>query len=170
MVAFQWYVTTWFRRHIHARWVELLFIYFFSCWHTPVEDHMMLLCCFVIFCTWFLGENPNLELNGVFVQYGSSKKRTWVRRLSETKAVKMSRQAPRQHTPPGSCCLPGAHLQIIFCGRRCQSFLSGYIKMCTLYIAPKWRFSNATAKTNGNRNNFSLKFWLTGSQIKERHF
>lgn len=99
---------------------------FLFCWRTPVEDHMMLLCCFVMFCIWLRGEDPNPELNGVFVQHGSSQRRARVHTAASNKAVKMSAEAPRQHTPPGSCCLPGAHLQIIYCGRRCQSVLSGY--------------------------------------------
>lgn len=28
---------------------------------TPVEDHMMLLCCFVMFCIWLRGEGPSSE-------------------------------------------------------------------------------------------------------------
>lgn len=106
---------------VHAWRVGFIF-----CWHPPVENHMMLLCCFVMFYIWFQGEGPNSELNGVFVQHGSSPKRASMHTAASNKAVKMCGEAPRQHTPPGSCCLPGAHLQIIYCGRRCQSVLQGY--------------------------------------------
>lgn len=54
---------------------------------------------------------------------------------ASNKVVKMSAEAQRQHAPPGSCCLPGTHLQIINCGRRCQSVLSGY----TVYIQSSGR-------------------------------
>lgn len=52
---------------IHASWVGFLF-----CWRPPVEDHMTLLCCFVMFCIWLQGKGPNSELNGVSVLHGSS--------------------------------------------------------------------------------------------------
>lgn len=35
------------------------------------------------------------------------------RKAASNKVVKTSAEAWRQHTPPGSCCLPGVHLQII---------------------------------------------------------
>lgn len=120
-VTLQCYVTTYISPLIRACRVGFLFSR-----HPPVEDHMMLLCCFVMFCIWLPGEDPNSELNGVFVQHGSSQKRARVHTAPSNKPVKMSVEAQRQHTPPGSCCLPGAHLQIIYCGRRCQSVLSGY--------------------------------------------
>lgn len=118
------YVTTQFHLcYMPAGWGS------FSADDPPVEDHMMFLCCFLMFCIWLQGESPNSELNGVFVQHGSSPKRKGMHMAASNKTVKMSAQAPCQHTPQGSCCLPAAHLQIIYCGRRCQSALSGH-KIC----------------------------------------
>lgn len=112
---------------------------FLFCLRPPVEDHMMILCCFVMFCIWLQGGSPNSELNGVFVQHGSSPKGARVHMAASNKALKMSAEAQRQQTPLGSCCLPGTHLQIIYCGRRCQSVLSGH----TLYS----------------------QYWVTGSKL-----
>lgn len=65
---------------------------------------------------------------------------------ASNKVVKMSAEAQRQHTPPGSCCLPGAHLQIIYCGRRCQSVLSGY----TVFIQKGSKLLHKTLENNNN--------------------
>lgn len=120
-ITLQSYVTTLFHLgYMPAGWSSC------SADDPPVEDHMMFLCCFVMFCIWLQGRSPNSELNGVFVQHGSSLKRESAHMAASNKAVKMSAAAQRQHTPPGSCCLPAAHLQIIYCGTRCQSVLSGY--------------------------------------------
>lgn len=65
--------------------------------------------------------------------------------------VKMSAKARCQRTPPGSCCLPGAHLEIIYGGRSCQCGLS-----CT--SALEWTFQrlemqNDDTKTqNGSKD------------------
>lgn len=64
---------------------------------------------------------------------------------ASNKVVKMSVEAPRQHTPPGSCCLPGAHLQIICSGRSCQSALS----VSTVYIKFWVKVSNILHKELG---------------------
>lgn len=64
-VTFQGYATTSFHL-VPAGWGPC------SADDPPVEDHMMFLCCFVMFCIWLRGAVPNSELNGVFVQRGSS--------------------------------------------------------------------------------------------------
>lgn len=55
------------------------------------------------------------------------------RTAASNKVVKMSAEARRQHTPPGSCCLPGAHLQIIYGGRRCQCISNSEQKVQSYY-------------------------------------
>lgn len=76
--------------------------------------------------------------------------RASVHTAASNKVVKMSAEAPRQHTPPGSCCLPGAHLQIIYCGRRCQSVLSGHAGSIQSWV----KDSKLLCKELGNNNNF----------------
>lgn len=97
-VTFESDVTSWFFPWKLAQNLFLLM--------PPVEDHMMLLHCCVMFHIWLQGKGPNSEQNGVFVQHGSSLKAASMHMAAPNKVVKMSPAASPPQQAAAACQTP----------------------------------------------------------------
>lgn len=116
---------------MHAFWVDVFFFFFAD---TPSWGSCDVLVLLRNVLHMAPGRGSKLGVEWCFcstwiIQKESKKDRkcvcVYVCVIASNKAVKIFTKALHQKTPQGSCCLPGANLQIIYCWWRCHSSLTG---------------------------------------------
>lgn len=148
---------------MHAFWVELLFFADTPSWGS--YDVLVLLCNVLHMAP---GPGSKLGVEWCFcstriIQKERKTESVFVCMcvIASNKAVKMFTKALHQKTPQGSCCLPGANLQIIYCWWRCHSALTGLtvyfqFKVRALMLLPKEQHNK---KLKMDYKTFGFSIW-----------